>query len=86
MADGALTLNLDEETARELARRAMALGLTPEAAALKLLTQAMLEDPVAFDGRVDHAANHDLHEPGRPWAEVRREMTARLEEALAKRG
>lgn len=89
MADGALTLKLDDYTAAKIAERAKAMGLAPEVLAAMVLDARFFDyDDFTWingDPRDDSAANYDLNEVGRSWSEVRPEMEALIERKLAER-
>lgn len=82
MADGALNLKLDDYASAKLAAKAKAMGVSPEEFATRVITEAV--QPI-FDLESDHASNYDLQEKGRPWAEVRPELVARMKRKLAER-
>ncbi|MEQ7155674.1 hypothetical protein [Brevundimonas aurifodinae] len=82
MADGALNIKLDDYASAKLAMKAKAMGVSPEEFATRVITEAV--EPVA-DLKSDHASNYDLQEEGRPWAEVRPELVARMKRKLAER-
>lgn len=90
MADGAVTLKLDDYAATKLAAKAEALGISIEDLATSLVSSQLFDyDDFTWingDPRDDHADNYDLKEPGRPWSEVRPELIARLNRKLAERG
>lgn len=88
MADGSLTIRLDDYAVKKLAEKAKATGLSPETIAEILIGNALFdyddfEWPPGGDPREDHVGNYDLNEPGRPWSEVRPEMVALLQRKLA---
>jgi hypothetical protein len=86
MADGAMNLPLNEDFAARLAKKAKALGLSPETLALSILDKGLRDQAGRQDGPMgDHADNYDLDERGRDWSEVRPEMVAYLERKLADR-
>jgi hypothetical protein len=80
MADGALKLELDDYASAKLAAKAKALGVSPEEFATRVITEAVAP---AADLDSDRASNYDLQEEGRPWAEVRPELVARMKRKLA---
>ena len=90
MADGALTLKLDDYTAAKIAERAKAMGIAPEALAAMVLDARFFDyDDFTWingDPRDEDAADHDLQEEGRPWSEVRPELMALIDKTFGKPG
>ncbi|MFC7380244.1 hypothetical protein [Brevundimonas sp. GCM10030266] len=59
MVDGALTLQLDPETARRLADAAREAGVTPEAYVADRLSEALsLESPLPLEEALSEFRNH----------------------------
>lgn len=90
MADGALTLKLDDYTAAKIAERAAAMGIAPEALASMVLDARFFDydDFTWINGhpRDEEATGHDVHEEGRPWNEVRPEFMALIDKTFGKPG
>lgn len=90
MADGALTLKLDDYTAAKIAERATAMGIAPEVLAAMVLDARFFDyDDFTWingDPRDEEATDHDLHEEGRPWSEVRPEFMALIDKTFGKPG
>ncbi|MBN8552846.1 MAG: hypothetical protein J0L52_08125 [Caulobacterales bacterium] len=88
MADGALTIELDDYTAAKIAERAQAMGLSPAELA-KMVLDARFFDYDDFvwingDPRHDDASADDLELGGRSWEEVRPEFEAMIDKAFGK--
>jgi len=88
MADGAITLILDEALSEKLERRAAAAGLSHQALAEQLLAQSLFDyDDYTWIG--DDPRDRRDDEPsgyvseGRPWEDVKRDLRAQLEARLA---
>lgn len=88
MADGALTLKLDDYTAAKIAERAKIMGIPPEDLAAMVLDARFFDyDDFTWingDPRHDHASNYDLQEEGRPWSEVRPDFLALIDKTFGK--
>ena len=88
MADGAMTLKLDDYTTRKIAERAKAMGIAPEElAALVLDARFFNYDDFTWingDPREDDVSAYDLQEAGRPWSEVRLEFMALIDRTFGK--
>ncbi len=87
MADGAVTIKLDDYDATKLAAKADALGVSVEELATSLVSNQLFDyddftwvngDPRTDDTEVDE-------EGARDWNEVRPELLAYLEAKLAQR-
>lgn len=83
MADGALSLMLDDNLSTKLVERAKAMGVTPERLAADLLHRTLDSDETFGARQTDNISHHDLNEEGRPWSEVRPELLARMKQKLA---
>lgn len=88
MADGALTLKLDDYTAAKIAERAEAMGIAPEELAALVLDARFFDyDDFTWingDPRDDDTAGHGLNEAGRPWGDVRPEFMALIDRTFGK--
>lgn len=88
MADGALTLKLDDYTAAKIATRAAAMGIAPEALATMVLDARFFDyDDFTWingDPRDEIAIEPGLHEEGRPWNEVRPDFMALIDRTFGK--
>ena len=88
MADGALTLKLDDYTAAKIAARAKAMGIPPEELAAMVLDARFFDYDdftwIGGDPRDDDASRYDLNETGRPWSEVRPEFLALIDKTFGK--
>lgn len=86
MADGALTLKLDDYTASKIAARAKAMGIPPEELAAMVLDARFFDYDdftwIGGDPRDDDASRYDLNETGRPWSEVRPEFLALIDKTF----
>lgn len=86
MADGALTLKLDDYTAAKIAARAKAMGIPPEELAAMVLDARFFDYDdftwIGGDPRDDDASRYDLNETGRPWSEVRPEFLALIDKTF----
>ena len=86
MADGALTLKLDDYTAAKIAARAKAMGIPPEELAAMVLDARFFDYDdftwIGGDPRDDDASRYDLNEIGRPWSEVRPEFLALIDKTF----
>ncbi|WP_374274539.1 hypothetical protein [Brevundimonas sp.] len=76
MADGALTVQLDEYTARKIAEKAEALGISPETLAAHLLDDRVFDyDDFTWIGDDPRTAPVEVSDQGaRDWEEVRPEF------------
>ncbi|MBX3476613.1 MAG: hypothetical protein KF910_03320 [Brevundimonas sp.] len=88
MADGALTLTLDDYTAAKIEARAKAMGIPPEELAAMVLDARFFDyDDFTWingDPRDDDPGRYDLNETGRPWSEVRPEFLALIDKTFGK--
>ena len=88
MADGALTLKLDDYTAAKVAERAKAMGISPEELAAMVLDARFFDyDDFTWingDPREDDASKYNVQETGRPWSEVRPEFMALIDKTFGK--
>jgi len=89
MADGDLTLRLDRYASANLAKKAKAAGMSPEALAASLLSAQLFDydDFTWPDGGDPRTAVAEpvVGEDARDWDEVRPELEAYLEEKLKAR-
>lgn len=88
MADGALTIELDDYTAAKIAARAQAMGLSPADLA-KMVLDARFFDYDDFvwtngDPRDPEGPEAGLEEAGRDWEDVRPEFEAMIDKAFGK--
>lgn len=88
MADGALTLQLDDYTAKKIGERAKAMGIAPaELAAMVLNARFFDYDDFTWinsDPRDDLPETPGLHEGGRSWEEVRPDFLALIDKTFGK--
>ena len=88
MADGDLTLKLDDYAAEKLASKAEALGMSREELASVLLDQRLFDyddfDWINGDPRARNTPKPGLNEAGRDWAVVRPEFLALIDKAFGK--
>jgi hypothetical protein len=88
MADGSITLNLDEALSEKLERRAAAVGMSQQEFAQQALERSLFDyDDYTWIGgdprdRLIDEPEVDLADC-KPWDEVKRDLMARLEARLA---
>jgi hypothetical protein len=88
MADGAITLILDEALSEKLERRAAAEGLTAQEFARQAVERSLFDYDdytwIGDDPRHDTAEESEVDLADcKPWDEVKRDLLARLEARLA---
>jgi len=88
MADGAITLTLDEALSEKLERRATAEGLTPQQFAQQTLERSLFDYDdyvwIGDDPREDAAEEREVDLADcKPWDEVKRDLMVKLEALLA---
>jgi len=88
MADGSITLTLDEALSEKLERRAAAAGMSQQAFAQQALERSLFDyDDYTWIG--DDPRDRRVEEPtteisdGRPWEDVKRDLRAQLKAHLA---
>jgi hypothetical protein len=88
MADGSITLTLDEALSEKLERRAAAAGISQQEFAQQALERSLFSyDDYTWIG--DDPRDRQIDEPGgdvsegRPWEDVKRDLRAQLEARLA---
>lgn len=85
MADGAITLTLDDYTFAKIAERARAVGVAPETLAAMVLDARFFDyDDFAWtDGDPrDRGDDAGVREDVRPWSAVRSEFLALIDKAF----
>lgn len=88
MADGSLTLKLDDYTAAKISERARTMGMPAEALAAMVL-DARFFDYYDFtwingDPRDDQPSLDEVHKDGRPWSEVSSDFLALIDKTFGK--
>jgi len=88
MADGSITLTLDEALSEKLERRAAAVGMSQQEFAQQALERSLFDyDDYTWIG--DDPRDRRIDDPEvdladcKPWDEVKRDLMARLEARLA---
>ena len=90
MADGSITLTLDEALSEKLERRAAAAGMSQQEFAQQALERSLFDyDDYTWIG--DDPRDRPIQEPtaevseGRPWEDVKRDLRTQLKALLAAR-
>ncbi|NBB64029.1 hypothetical protein GVN18_32710 [Pseudomonas sp. ODNR1LW] len=88
MADGSLTLKLDDYTAAKILERAQTMGVSVEALAAMVLDARFFDYDdftwVNGDPRDDRSSLNEVHEEGRPWSEARSDFLALIDRTFGK--
>ena len=88
MAEGSLTLQLDDYTAAKMSERAQAMGVSVEALAAMVLDARFFDYDhftwVNGDPSDDRSSLVEVHEEGRPWSEARPDFLALIDRAFGK--